>query len=184
MPKQKLRRSRESPSTQSVCPSCLPPRSQTKGALKMHPQEIARPVNTLISEDTFRWAQVMCRYRGKSFALITSSSSCEICVFSSVQIKKCMLREKEICLRSCSQMSQTVIFFNPNWPGSRAHALELTDKKTHCLTQVWEKIEWGKDSQEEVQAVTWALGQTPVHWLRQFWTSLCSLIPSFSWEML
>ena len=176
----------------------------------------------------------------KSFALITSSPSCEICIFSSVQIKKCMLREKEICLRSCSRWVRTVIFFffNPNWPGSRAPALELIDKKTYCLTQIWEKIEWGrqlhptpvllpyftftfhfhalekemaahssilawripgteepsglpsmglyrvehnwgdlaaaaaaewgKDSQEEVQAVIWVLGQAPVHWLRQF----------------
>lgn len=49
-------------------------------------------------------------------------------------------REKEICLRSCSPVCQNWIC-NPHWSGSRTHALELIDKGTDFLTQVWEKVD-------------------------------------------
>lgn len=90
-------------------------------------------MNTQISEGPFCWAQVMCRYHGKSFALIIPSRSYEISIFTSVPIQKCMLRERKKFAWDHAARWVRIEIFNPNWPGSRAHDLELIDKETYFL---------------------------------------------------
>lgn len=88
-------------------------------------------MNTQVSEAPFYWMQAVCRYQSKSFALIISSWSYEFSMFTTVQIKKWMLKgDKEICLWSCSQMSELgfFFFFHPNRLDSRTDVLELTDR--------------------------------------------------------